>query len=309
MSIFKCLEESSLERIKLVVAMLTAGSIGIFLHFIPLPSAVVAMFRALLGSLFLIIVIMSKNIQLNWPAVRKNWKYLALSGTAIGFNWIFLFEAYNYTSVAVATLCYYMAPIFVILLAPLILKEKLTKVNILTTVIAVIGAVLISGVFSQGQATLVGVGYGLLAAVFYAFIMILNRLSKGLTGLELTFFQLLVSAVVMGIYVVPTHNFSEFSFNTQTIILLLIVGIVHTGWSYQLFFSAINQLPTQTSSILTYIDPITAIILSTIILNQSLQGIQIIGTLLILGSTILNEYLSFKMTPKEEVEVLTQPLK
>lgn len=288
-----------MERVKLIVAMLLVGSIGIFVNFIPLPSAVIAMFRAMLGTLFLLGVILIKGIKFNWPAVKNNWKFLALSGSAIGFNWIFLFEAYQYTSVAVATLSYYMAPVFVLLLAPVILKEKLTKVNMITTILAVIGAVLISGIFSESNATLTGVGFGLLAAVLYAMIMILNRLTKGLTGLELTFFQLLIAAVIMVAYVIPTQDFSVVDFSTYTIILLLIVGVVHTGWVYTLFFSAINQLPAQTSSILTYIDPITAILLSTIILQEPLSAVQVVGTLFILGSAILNEVLTFKLSDKK----------
>ncbi|XJS11292.1 DMT family transporter [Aerococcaceae bacterium WGS1372] len=281
-----------MERLKLITAMVVVGSIGIFVHYIPLPSAVIALFRAVFGTLFLGIVMIVKKKPINWRGVRDNWMYLALSGAAIGFNWIFLFEAYRYTSITVATLCYYMAPVFVLLLAPIVLKEKLSKLNIVTTMVAVVGAVLISGVLSGGEATLTGVGYGLIAAVLYAMIMLLNRLTQGLSGLELTFFQLFVAAIVMAAYVVSTHDMSSLDFSPLAIGLLLIVGIVHTGWVYQLFFSAVNQLPSQTSALLTYIDPITAIILSMIILEQPLEFIQLIGTVLIIGSALLNEIVS-----------------
>lgn len=283
-----------MEKLKLIIAMVVVGTIGIFVNFIPLSSAIIASSRAVIGTLFLLAVIVIKKTPINWDMVKKNAKYLILSGVAIGFNWIFLFEAYKYTSVAVATLCYYMAPAFVILLAPIVLKEKLTTMNIFCTLIAIVGAVLISGVFGGSQTTLVGVAYGLAAAVLYAGIMILNKLTQGLSGLELTFFQLLVSAIVMVPYVLITEDLSQVVFSSQSVVLLLIVGVVHTGIVYQLFFSALNKLPAQTSSILSYIDPITAIILSALILSQPLEMIHIIGTLLILGSALLNEYVSYK---------------
>lgn len=280
-----------MEKMKLVIAMLIVGSIGIFVHFIAMPSAVVAAARAIIGTLFLLLTIVSKRTAIQWKFVKQNAIYLIISGAAIGFNWIFLFEAYQYTTVAVATLCYYMAPAFVILLAPIVLKEKLTPLNILCTLFALLGAVLISGVLGGSGANLTGVFYGLLAAVLYASIMILNKKMKGLSGLELTFFQLTVATCVMLPYVLITEDLVNLLWTPQSMSLLLIVGIIHTGLVYQLFFSAMNQLPAQTSSLLSYIDPITAIFLSAWLLQEKLSPIQVMGTVLILGSALVNELL------------------
>ena len=280
-----------MEKFKLIFAMLIVGSIGIFVHFIAMPSAVVAAARAFIGTLFLLLTIISKRTAIQWKFVKQNAIYLIISGAAIGFNWIFLFEAYQYTTVAVATLCYYMAPAFVILLAPIVLKEKLTPLNILCTLFALLGAVLISGVLGGSGANLTGVFYGLLAAVLYASIMILNKKMKGLSGLELTFFQLTVATCVMLPYVLITEDLVNLLWTPQSMSLLLIVGIIHTGLVYQLFFSAMNQLPAQTSSLLSYIDPITAIFLSAWLLQEKLSPIQVMGTVLILGSALVNELL------------------
>ncbi|MRI81697.1 EamA family transporter [Aerococcaceae bacterium DSM 109653] len=280
-----------MEKMKLVIAMLIVGSIGIFVHFIAMPSAVVAAARAIIGTLFLLLTIISKRTAIQWKFVKQNAIYLIISGAAIGFNWIFLFEAYQYTTVAVATLCYYMAPAFVILLAPIVLKEKLTPLNILCTLFALLGAVLISGVLGGSGANLTGVFYGLLAAVLYASIMILNKKMKGLSGLELTFFQLTVATCVMLPYVLITEDLVNLLWTPQSMSLLLIVGIIHTGLVYQLFFSAMNQLPAQTSSLLSYIDPIAAIFLSAWLLQEKLSPIQVMGTVLILGSALVNELL------------------
>ena len=280
-----------MEKFKLIFAMLIVGSIGIFVHFIAMPSAVVAAARAIIGTLFLLLTIISKRTAIQWKFVKQNAIYLIISGAAIGFNWIFLFEAYQFTTVAVATLCYYMAPAFVILLAPIVLKEKLTPLNILCTLFALLGAVLISGVLGGSGANLTGVFYGLLAAVLYASIMVLNKKMKGLSGLELTFFQLTVATCVMLPYVLITEDLVNLLWTPQSMSLLLIVGIIHTGLVYQLFFSAMNQLPAQTSSLLSYIDPITAIFLSAWLLQEKLSPIQVMGTVLILGSALVNELL------------------
>ncbi len=295
-----------MEKLKLIIAMLIVGSIGIFVHYIPISSTLIATARALIGTIFLFILILLQKKAINWKKVRENSLYLLVSGAFIGFNWIFLFEAYQYTSIAIATLCYYMAPAFVILLAPFVLKEKISGFNLLCTGFAILGAVLISGVLSGGESSLLGIGYGLVAALLYASIMILNKKTKGLSGLELTFFQLLAAAAVMLPYALLTEDISSVSWTSQIIGLLLFVGIVHTGLVYQLFFSAMNKLPTQTSSLLSYIDPITAIFLSAIILNQTLTLIQVLGTLLILGSAISNEFFTQKSNARKSLETISQ---
>lgn len=284
------------DKLNLIVAMVVVGTIGIFVTYIPLPSSVIAMVRAVTGSLFLAIVMVIKREKISWETVKANGIVLLLSGTALGFNWIFLFEAYHYTTVSVATLCYYMAPVFVILLSPFILKEKLTWISVLCTVAAVIGAVLISGAAGLGGQDIRGIGFGLLAALLYCSILLLNKKMKGLKDLEKTFCQLTISAVVMLIYVFSTQKLSSLEFTSRTIVLLFIIGIVYTGIVYILFFSAIGRLPAQTSSILSYLDPVTAILISMIVLHQPLTFIQICGTILILGSTFVNERIGH---PKE----------
>ena len=233
-------------------------------------------------------VLLIRKTKINWSVVKNNWIYLLISGGALGFNWIIFFEAYKYTSVAIATLCYYMAPVFVILISPFILKEKLTMFKLGCTITAIIGAVLISGVIGSSGQDLRGIGFGLIAALLYAGIIIVNKFIKGLSGVETTFCQLAISAIIMIPYVIFTEDIGFDYVSATTIILLLIVGVVHTGIVYILFFSAINKLPAQTSAILSYIDPITAILLSALFLRQAMGAVQIIGTVLILGSAMFN---------------------
>lgn len=277
------------EYLKLISAMFIFGTIGIFATSIPLSSPLLACTRGLLGSLFMLAVILIKKEVFAWSHLKANAWVLLLSGTAIGFNWIFLFEAYHYTTVAVATLCYYMAPIFVILLSPLVLKEKLTTAKMICTIAAVCGAVLISGALGDGVKDFTGVTFGLSAAALYCSVILLNKKITGMETYEKSFVQLGIAAFTMLLYSLGTQDFRSINLNLNDTLLLIILGIVHTGIAYVLFFSSIGSLPAQTSSLLTYIDPVTAILLSALWLHQPLTSSQIIGTILILGSTLTVE--------------------
>lgn len=274
--------------------MIIVGTLGIFLEYVNLPSSVVACARSVIGTIILLPVVLLSKSKLNIELLKKNAVYLMASGAALGFNWIFLFEAYEYTTVAVATLCYYMAPVFVIILSPIVLKEKLSIVNIICTVCAVIGAVFISGVAGEGGTDIRGIAFGLVAAVLYCSIVLLNKKIKGLSSIETTFTQLAVSAVVMLIFVSVKENVTTLEFTLKNVLILLVLGVVHTGIVYLLFFSAVGKLPSQTSSVLSYVDPITAIVLSSVFLNQKMNNLQIVGTFLILGSVFINEVLKTK---------------
>lgn len=275
--------------------MVIVGTIGIFTTAVALPSSVIAAARALLGSGFITLVMLVTRKKADLSAIKRNLPVLLLSGTALGFNWILLFEAYKYTTVAVATLCYYMAPIFVILVSPFALREKLTVQKLCCTVGAVVGAVLISGIFSEGGANVRGVAFGLSAALLYASIVVLNKKLVGIEGLERTLCQLGISAVVMTVYTLLTENVAAMEFDLKTVMILLLLGIVHTGVVYLLFFSAIGKLPAQTSSVLSYVDPVTAVICSALFLSQPIDLFQVVGTVLILGCSLAGELLPAKI--------------
>lgn len=278
-----------------IAAMLMFGSIGLFVRGIALPSSVIALVRGVVGCLFLVVgsVVMGQHI--SWKNVKANWLVLLLSGAAIGFNWIFLFEAYRFTTVACATLSYYFAPIFVILVSPVVLGEKLTLKKAGCAAGAVIGMVLVSNVFAMenGRNDFYGILLGLVAAVFYASVILLNKFIKNLSGLESTAVQLGVAALVLLPYTALTA-FGPLidagsNLSLQSGVLLAFVGIVHTGIGYLLYFSAMKKLPAQTIAVLSYIDPVTAILLSAMILGEVMSIPQWIGAVLILGMTWLGD--------------------
>ncbi|MBP9989378.1 MAG: EamA family transporter [Ruminococcus sp.] len=283
----------------MALAMFIFGTLGPFINNISFPSSFIAFSRAVIGTAFILLFMLVTKHKTDIKAVLKNLKLLIPSGIAMGFNWICLFEAYKYTGVAVATLCYYMAPVIVIILSPFILKEKFTKINLISSACAVIGAVLISGVVNGAVKSIKGIVLGLTAAVLYSSIVIMNKFVSDLHPLETTLIQLASAAVTMLPYIIFTENISDFSFDKKSIILTSIVGILHTGIAYVIYFGSVQKIPAQTTAVFSYIDPVTAIIISTVFLNEKMTIIQIAGTILILGATLLNE-----IAPQKRKEIL-----
>ena len=273
----------------MAAAMLVFGTIGLFVKNIGFPSSFISFARALIGSIFIALFMLVSGHGLDKKAVLKNLKLLIPSGIAMAFNWICLFEAYRFTGVAVGTLCYYMAPVIVVILSPIFLKEKLTAINVSSVLAAVIGAVLISGVVSGSVISVKGILLGLAAAALYSTVIMFNKFVKNLSPIETTFVQLLTAAVTMIPYILLTEDVTEFVFDRRSVIFTLIVGIFHTGIVYMIYFSSVQKIPAQTTAVFSYIDPVTAIILSAVVLGERLDAVQLIGTFLILAATLFNE--------------------
>lgn len=273
----------------MAAAMLVFGTIGLFVKNIGFPSSFISLARALTGSIFIALFMLFSGHGLDKKSVLKNLKLLIPSGIAMAFNWICLFEAYRFTGVAVGTLCYYMAPVIVVVLSPVFLKEKLTTINITSVLAAVVGAVLISGVVSGSAKSAKGILLGLAAAALYSTVVMINKFVKNLSPIETTFVQLSTAAVTMIPYILLTEDVTTFVFDRRSVIFTLIVGVFHTGIVYMIYFSSVQKIPAQTTAVFSYIDPVTAIILSAVVLGERLDAVQLIGTFLILAATLFNE--------------------
>ena len=201
-----------------------------------------------------------------------------------------LFEAYNHTTVAVATLCYYMQPTIVVLLSPVIFREKLTGKKAVCAAVAITGMVFVSGVLDggQGNGSIRGVLLGLGAAVFYASVVIMNKKISGVDAYRKTTVQLLSAGTVMIPYLLLTGG-SGGGFSPAAVALLITVGIVHTGVAYVLFFGSMDGLRVQTVAILSYIDPVSALLFSAFLLRERLTVMNVIGAVLIIGSAMISE--------------------
>ncbi len=282
-------------RLSIIISMLIFGTIGIFVRHVPMPSSVIALIRGVVGTLFLLGFSRLRKTPLCWPVIRKNLGMLVLSGAFIGFNWILLFEAYRYTTVATATLCYYLAPVFVILASPILFKETLTLRKGICVAVALVGMVFVSGVLEtgiSGSGELVGILFGVGAAVLYASVVLMNKKLTEVPGFERTIVQLGAAALSLLPYVLVTEWGTDMDWSGPVIPLVLVLGIVHTGIAYVLYFGGIKELPAQTSALLSYIDPVSAIILSAVFLREGLTLSGGVGAVLVLGSTLLSE-LSF----------------
>lgn len=279
-------------RVCLVASMCIFGTIGLVRRWIGLPSGTVALARAVIGSLFLLALLAVKRTRPDWPALRRNGLRLILSGAAMGLNWVLLFEAYSYTTVATATLCYYTAPIAVILVSPLLFGEKLTVRKWLCVGAAALGIVLVSGILetaSRGAAEMKGILFGLGAAGLYAFVIIMNKKITGISPLYRTAAQLTVSAAVLLPYSLLADQPGSTSLSATAIVMLSMAGIVHTGVAYTLYFGSMDCLKAQTIALYSYIDPILAIILSALVLGEPLGIGGILGAVLILGAAWFSE--------------------
>lgn len=279
-------------RLKMVFSMVIFGTIGLFVRNIALPSSIISLSRGICGVIFLFVVMAVKRTKLSRTAICGNLLWLCISGATLGFNWVFLFESYRHTTVATSTLCYYMAPMLIILAAPLALKERLTVRKLLCVIAALIGMVCISGVLDRGTPAageLKGILFGLAAAVFYACVVLVNKRMQGITSYERTIMQLAISSVVMLPYCLLTESASSVSLTPRSVIMLLIVGAVHTGFAYVLYFGAMECVPAQTAAIVSYIDPVVALLISVTVLGEKLGMVGWIGAVLILGAALISE--------------------
>lgn len=277
----------------MIFVMLLFGSIGLIVKNIDLSSSEIAFLRGAIGSIVLFAVSFLVKKKISIKIIRKYLPLLLLSGTAIGVNWIFLFEAYRYTTVSIATFVYYFAPIFVLLLAPIVLKEKLTLIKVGSILLAMTGLFFIvydgSGANDPSHNHIAGIVYGLLAAALYASVILMNKFIKTSSDFETTFVQLTTAALVLFPYVLVTEKMELSSLNSKSILLVLILGIVHTGFAYLLYFSAIRQLSSDKIAIFSYIDPISACVYAAIFLHESMSLLQMIGGIFILGATFISE--------------------
>ncbi len=275
-------------RVKVISSMLIYGSIGLFVRYIPLPSAVIAMVRGFIGAPFVLLVMLLAGKGKELKSTRERLLPLCLSGMVMGFNWILLFEAYRYTSVAAATLCYYMAPIFIVAASPFLFKEKLGKRKIICIAVALLGMVLVSGSGTE-TGSVKGVIFALGAALLYATVVSINKLCGNVSAYARTFVQLASAAVVLLPYNLLTGNLNGINPGLAGGLVLLIVGIIHTGFAYYLYFGSVDALSAQSLAILSYIDPVTAVLLSALILREPLTLPIIFGAVLILGSALISE--------------------
>lgn len=277
-------------KLMMIISVTIFGTLGVFVRNIPVTSAELSLYRAVLASILIGGFMLVTKQRIPFRKLKKEILLLIASGIAMSGDWIFFFEAYKYTTVSVATLSYYFAPVIVTLACPILFKEKLTRKQILCFIMSTVGLILITGIGDVGHGRdLLGILCGLIAAVFYSAIILINKFIKNVDGMPRTFLQLVTSIVILLPYVLLKDGISLSSLSGFAWINLLIVGFFHTGITYCLYFSSLKDLPGQKAAILSYIDPLVAVFVSVTILGETMTPMQVVGGALILGFTLWNE--------------------
>lgn len=278
-------------KIQFILSMIIFGTIGLVVRYVELSSGERALLSSFIGCLFLLLIFFMIKKKISWNLVKSNALFLILSGIALGGNWIFLYQSYDHTTIANATLGYYFAPVFVMILSPFVLREQLSIKKIVCIGVAIIGMLMIvgEGVRASSSVDLLGLSFGLIAAAFYAALLLLNKFIKDMGKLELTIIQLGTTTLLLMPYVFLTSGFGIFEVSSSSIPFILILGIINTGIGFWLFFSGMEKLKGQSIAMLSYVDPFVAILISAIILQEQMTIVQMLGGVLLLGSTFVSE--------------------
>lgn len=278
-------------RMMLIASMTIFGTLGLFVRNISVSSGELALYRAVLAAVLIAGYLLATKQKIPVRAIKKEIPLLLVSGVAMGINWILLFEAYKYTTISAATLSYYFAPVIVTAVCPVLFREKLTAKQILCFLMSTLGLVMITGIGGTGKSgtDLLGIFFGTGAAAFYAAVILLNKFIKNVEGIHRTFLQFLSAIVTLIPYVAATSGVTLGGMDGMGWICLLIVGFIHTGVTYCMYFSSLKELPGQKAAILSYIDPLVAVLVSVLLMNETMTIWQFVGGGLILGFTLWNE--------------------
>lgn len=284
------MREQRRAKVLLSLSMIIFGTIGVFSRNIAVTSGELALYRALLASVLIGGYFLISRQKIDFKAIKKELLLLLFSGMAMGINWILLFEAYKHTTISAATLSYYFAPVIVTVVCPILFREKLGKKQLLCFIMSTLGLVLIIGFEGMGGGNhVLGILLGLGAAVFYATVILLNKFIKNVEGIHRTFLQFLAAIVILAPYVLFTGDLQIGKLDGKGWVCLLAVGLIHTGITYCMYFSALKELKGQEIAILSYLDPLVAVAISFFILGEEMTILQILGGILILGFTLWNE--------------------
>ena len=277
-------------KLKYISAVIIYGTIGYILHFVNLPSEIVVLCRGVIGSLFIYLYLRVTKRNIDLVAIKNNLIYLIISGVALGLNWVFLFASYRVGTVAVGSLCNYMAPIILIALSPVLFKEKITFKKLFCVIGAFIGIIFVSGILeTNSNVNGYGVLLGLLAAAAFVLIIIFNRKLKNISAYDKVVVQLAISALTVLPYAIINNIGNTIILDIKSVVLVIMLGVIHTGVAYCFYFGSINDIPVQAVAILGYIEPVLSVLSSALLLNEPISFIGIIGAILILLSACFSE--------------------
>lgn len=282
--------KNQIALLKYLAALLLFGLNGIVASHIAMNSYEIVFLRTLIGSALLISIFLLKKGRFQIRSSRRDYCFITLSGIAMGASWMFLYEAYQQIGVGVSSLLYYCGPVIVMILSPLVFREKLTAPKIAGFLAVMLGILLVNGHAGAGRLNLTGLVCGAMSAVMYFFMVTLNKQSKQITGMENASVQLLVSFLTTAVFVGIKEQF-QFRIPSDGIIWILILGILNTGIGCYLYFSPLKQLPVQTVAICGYLEPLSAVVFAALLLHETMSLQQIAGAVCIIGGAMAGELL------------------
>lgn len=288
------MKTSRMSYIKYVGSLLLFGTNGIVASHIDLESYYIVLLRAFWGGAFLLTLYIIGKQKFTFmnkgsaASYKKDYLCLLISGVTMGASWMFLYEAYDRIGVGIASLLYYCGPVIVMALSPAFFKEKITFSKLIGFTAVLCGIFLVNGQSSE-KINVWGIVCGCVSALTYSIMVISNKMSKGITGMENTILQLFFGFLTVSVFIMLKNGFTIISFKPSGIVWILILGILNTGGGCYLYFSSIGKLPVQSVAVLGYSEPLSAVILSVIILGETMQPLQIVGAVLIIGGAIFSE--------------------
>lgn len=277
---------------KYFAALLLFGSNGIVANRIALTSYEIVLLRTMIGSALLIAVFLLTGQRFTFWKHPQSAVYLLVSGVAMGVSWMFLYEAYQRIGVSLSSLLYYCGPVVVMVLSPLLFREKLTAPKLIGFGVVVIGVFLLNG-HAGNNMDHGGLFLGGMSAVMYFFMVVCNKKAIAITGSENSTFQLTVSFLTVAVFVLFRQGLS-IHIPEGCLFWIVFLGLVNTGIGCWFYFSSIGSLRVQTVAICGYLEPLSAVVLSVVLLGEQMNIAQIIGAILILGGAALGELLSGK---------------
>ena len=288
-----------------VAAMLIFGSNGVFASMLEMSGAQLVLLRTLIGgAVLLIIILISRSRTPKEVLLREKWRLL-FAGVCLGANWALLFAACLLMNVSLATLTDYTAPVLVLVLAPLVLKERQNGLAYLGMAVVIVGMLLVVGTdFGEGGVSATGLIVGLGSAVFYAMLMLVNKQITGVSGLNLTFIEIVIAAVILLPYVFATSGGVPLPTDARGIFALLFLCTVNTGFACWLYFSSMNRLPAKAVALMGYFDPVSALIFSAVFLDERLSGVQLAGAVLVLAGALVGQFRPRRFTKTDSQGIM-----
>ena len=274
--------------IKYILALLLFGLNGIVASHIPLNSYEIVFLRTLIGSTLLIALFLLSKGKFHIKAYKRDTLFIVLSGIAMGTSWMFLYEAYQQIGVSLSSLLYYCGPVIVMILSPLVFREKLTAPKVLGFATVLVGILLVNGHAADGDSNIWGLFCGAMSAVMYSFMVTLNKQSKNISGMENSVIQLVVSFLTVAVFVGIKQGFI-INVPATAWTWILVLGIVNTGIGCYLYFSPLSKISVQTVAVCGYLEPLSAVVFAALLLGEEMTVIQIIGAASIIGGAMIGE--------------------